>query len=1826
MSYYKLLQVDIIQTSQLYLGGGINAYPPSTGQSLFSDGSGGTFWSTPSGRTTQFTSTVEGLGQAGYISSSQLYSTVGSLLLNTGGGGGTVNAVTSTQLQSTVDNLGWAGYVSSIQLLSTFDGLGTAGYISSALIPLLVSTTQLTSTVGGLGNANYVCTSQLTSTVFGLGNFYISTNSYGTGDVTTVQLISTSIGLGNIYLSSFIYPFALSTQLFSTVNGLGRFYLSTPMVVSTLAGLGNLGYMSSQNITSTVAGLGRIYMSAPDVVLARHISTGVSTSQILTTDLYTRNTYTNTFFTGTAFVSTTFTTQNAPVSIAFTSNTPSLPVSMTSPAGEPFNMRLAAGSGALTISVDGTSNATIRSEQPGTGANPLNIQGSVIYENANSNVFYPGTFLANNNTQIIGSTISTGLLVAPQAILSSVIADGSKLYNLTAVSTATMTSTVAGYANSLNVVSTATLASTIQGLSNIIGYLSAASLGPIVSTGLMTTSSLTVYGNTTTAYINFSNPYTSNILVATGAAATRAATLEYSPDGSTWLNAATGGFSVAGHGVAWNGVLWVAVGEDAVAANRIQYSSNSSNWLSGTGATFSVRGNAVAWNGSLWVAVGQDGTSANTIKYSANGIAWTNSLGSSFGTAGNDVAWNGRLWVAVGTDSSAANAIRYSLDGSNWLASSATANSSTQNGIAWNGKFWLAAGTVTSGDNGISISQDGINWASVSAPFQTQVTDLAWNGILWVATGSDSGIINNRYSYDGYTWIQGTGAQFSVTGLCTVWNGSNWVAGGQDATPLGHIMTSSNGINWVDAIANNFTTSVNEVAYSSNMQPFFNGPSLYYLPQPIPLFMNSTNSFMMSQKALTINNTVYIDNLLNRTGINCNAPSYDFDVYGAMNVSSAIYASTFVGDGSQLTNVLTQPFLTSSLIGLGTLGYVSTIDYSTLGSNVASSVTSSLYLSEYISTAANNSTTTFFLNRFATLFSTSTVFVSTAFNLIVSSGQFSSILASVITTSSLIVSSLNSADSRIQRQLVSSIRMFEADGFFRLPPSQSSNISTIYLQTSSIQANSMNMGRILLGSNINQTVIPFYGLTGAFNNTVIMEQSTTGQTQELLLFRGSSVSDQIRIQTTGIFRVETGVSARLYPNNMGPVSSNSAFLVDANSNIIFNGTTNNAASGLFFNAATKFLGIHTITPQFPLDVAGTARIPNMIISTATVSTFVNLIGTISSLTVSSMPYFPASTIQAQLLATSNLTTSTISGTSSFFSSLYVSTQTTTSTLNATDISTAIIVASTLTVNNISTQRIFTNNILASTITASTLTAPFLQSQNLNVSSIQLYTFNGFTRMGDLATSNISTVGLFASSLQTFGVQTNLLCVGLTPNQNALRFYGLFGNFNNTVIMEQSTSGTTQELLLFKGSSISDQVRIQTTGSFRVETGVSSRLYPNNMNQVTDPTLVIDNAGNLSMNASNGFVYTKANNFVGINLPGVNPTPSFTLDVNGTMRSLSIITSTALISSSVTLLGYVSSFSVSSMTLVPASTVTAQLMMTNISYASTLSATSSIMSTMIVSSLLTTSTFYAIQSFMSTLAVSTVTSLTQSTNTLFANTGNFNMMRASSMSTNFAFTQHIATSSLKFFDGAGFVIIPDLQASNVSTIAIYTSSIRTNAIFTTRMGINNSTPIFTMDVLGNARISSLTIDAGAGVTSTNTTFSLAVWGAGGPARVGGTTWTQISDERVKENIVDADLDKCYADIKAIPLRRFTYTSSFFEKVALPDRNVLGFIAQEVKQLQPKAVVVGGAFGISDLNWLNIDQMNMSLYGAVKKLIQTNEDLTSSVTGLSFSVSTLMSHGI
>jgi hypothetical protein len=106
----------------------------------------------------------------------------------------------------------------------------------------------------------------------------------------------------------------------------------------------------------------------------------------------------------------------------------------------------------------------------------------------------------------------------------------------------------------------------------------------------------------------------------------------------------------------------------------------------------------------------------------------------------------------------------------------------------------------------------------------------------------------------------------------------------------------------------------------------------------------------------------------------------------------------------------------------------------------------------------------------------------------------------------------------------------------------------------------------------------------------------------------------------------------------------------------------------------------------------------------------------------------------------------------------------------------------------------------------------------------------------------------------------------------------------------------------------------------------------------------------------------------------------------------------------------------------------------------------------------------------------------------------------------------------------------------------------------------------------------------------------------------TSWNTTSDHRLKENIVKADLKKCYDNVKNINLYRYNYINAF--KKNPQDKNILGYIAQEVKRHFPKAVsrVKERLFDnreVPDLLTLDVDQINLSLYGAVKQLIKIVE---------------------
>jgi hypothetical protein len=108
--------------------------------------------------------------------------------------------------------------------------------------------------------------------------------------------------------------------------------------------------------------------------------------------------------------------------------------------------------------------------------------------------------------------------------------------------------------------------------------------------------------------------------------------------------------------------------------------------------------------------------------------------------------------------------------------------------------------------------------------------------------------------------------------------------------------------------------------------------------------------------------------------------------------------------------------------------------------------------------------------------------------------------------------------------------------------------------------------------------------------------------------------------------------------------------------------------------------------------------------------------------------------------------------------------------------------------------------------------------------------------------------------------------------------------------------------------------------------------------------------------------------------------------------------------------------------------------------------------------------------------------------------------------------------------------------------------------------------------------------------------------------GQTTWTTVSDRRIKENIVKASYEKCLENVKNIELYRFNFKNNV---VNTNDYNQLGFIAQEVQSVYPKAVEVNmikdKTGEIPDLLSLNTTQIDYTLYGAVKELIKKVEIL-------------------
>ena len=136
----------------------------------------------------------------------------------------------------------------------------------------------------------------------------------------------------------------------------------------------------------------------------------------------------------------------------------------------------------------------------------------------------------------------------------------------------------------------------------------------------------------------------------------------------------------------------------------------------------------------------------------------------------------------------------------------------------------------------------------------------------------------------------------------------------------------------------------------------------------------------------------------------------------------------------------------------------------------------------------------------------------------------------------------------------------------------------------------------------------------------------------------------------------------------------------------------------------------------------------------------------------------------------------------------------------------------------------------------------------------------------------------------------------------------------------------------------------------------------------------------------------------------------------------------------------------------------------------------------------------------------------------------------------------------------------------------------------------------------------------GIGTTSPEYTLDVRGSiyssiGGYTQSGLTTWSITSDRRIKENIVKASYEKCLENVNKIELYNFNFKDNC---VNTNDKHQLGFIAQEVREVYPKAVEVNKMIlntneTIDDILTLNTTQIDYTLYGAVKNLIEKIDNI-------------------
>jgi hypothetical protein len=451
--------------------------------------------------------------------------------------------------------------------------------------------------------------------------------------------------------------------------------------------------------------------------------------------------------------------------------------------------------------------------------------------------------------------------------------------------------------------------------------------------------------------------------IATGYDTVNGQGIKVSSDGINWCNITSGGFSSisqlgAGFSAVYATNKWVVVGsaQSQPLGYAAKYSFDGLNWYPAVSGISSLVLETIGYNGEIFLASGDSLTGVSY--FSSDGSNWTGFTMSTFiGGTARVLDWNGTMWVGTGTATNGKN-IAYSFNGSNWFPANSGAFSTRGLGIAYNSEYWIVVGQDTNSKATIKYSGDGSNWSniifggfgSVSVNGEYGGYDLTWNGKLWVAGGQTTNTAafysNIQYSYDGSNWFVSINSPANgigrVQGVAT--NGNLFLATGIGTN---NIIYSQDGSNWNLTTGVQFSASGADMLFSLYTTPDITTTNLNFYTNNQQTFLTSSHTIQTDTSNLLFDDTLFINNQTRRAGILTSNTSVPLEINGTTKTTT-LDVTTIINNVQVIDSLTLQGLLIAPNIyvatGVETLSsnYTNSIRWSYDGVNYTSNVSTTI--------------------------------------------------------------------------------------------------------------------------------------------------------------------------------------------------------------------------------------------------------------------------------------------------------------------------------------------------------------------------------------------------------------------------------------------------------------------------------------------------------------------------------------------------------------------------------------------------------------------------------------------------------------------------------------------------------------------------------------------------------------------------------------------------------------------------------------------------------------------------------------------------------------------